>query len=594
MPRFSPQPATLVPTEVRRTCLTYETFFGLSEKPFSVSSDPRFLYKSRSHATALESLLAGIRRRDGLIVLTGDIGTGKTTLCRAALQNLDPRTLSALVPDPFASREDLLKMLLIDFGVMSVQDLTLGRLKDASRTELSYLLYEFLDTLVPLDAFVVVIIDEAQNMSLPLVEEIRILSDLNGRENQLQVVFVGQLELNAKLKLPEMRQVSQRVSVQCTLEALDRDAVGEYVAHRLRVAGGSPDRVSFAPDSIEAIFLASGGVPRLINRICDRALYQTYLKRAHSVDRATVEAVANEAGQFPSPAVPGPVAIGPPPVVIAEPAQPVALPAAVVAPPARIQAAAPLRFSSSRDALSDQVDVWLARVDVDAPEMAGFAREEPAIAAPVVPVAPVAVVIEVEPRVAAADRYVPDRIAAERAAHWDDVRSHKYVQRMGRRWVRKLRSAVVWVTLWVAVLGGMAVGIPYAAAGLAGVMEPTPLPALPAAPLKVAPVFAPRTPREPVREPLLTAPNAARGYLIEVALFKTRVRAEVLVAALMQAGFTAYQRPFNLGTRGMFQQVLIGQYATRDEAELGLQRLRLRQGHDDARVVASSASDIIP
>ena len=168
--------------------LTYEAFYGLKEKPFSLTSDPRFFYPSRTHAPALQDLLGGIRRRESLNVLTGDIGTGKTTLCKAVLQKLDRKTFSAFVSDPFASREDLLKVLLMDFGVASVEDLTSGRLRGASRAELSFLLYEFLGTLTPLQAFAVVFIDEAQNLSLPLIEEIRILSDADG---QLQVVLVG-------------------------------------------------------------------------------------------------------------------------------------------------------------------------------------------------------------------------------------------------------------------------------------------------------------------------------------------------------------------------------------------------------------------
>src|SRR5204863_4047092 len=136
------------------------------------------LSRSRSHAPIYDDLLAGIRRREGLIVLTGDIGTGKTTLCRAVLQDLDRKTFTTFVPDPFVSREDLLKIMLIDFGVMSVDDLKTGRLNGASRPDLSYPLYEFLNSLVPLQAFAVLIIDEAQNLSPALLEEIRILSDL--------------------------------------------------------------------------------------------------------------------------------------------------------------------------------------------------------------------------------------------------------------------------------------------------------------------------------------------------------------------------------------------------------------------------------
>jgi len=273
----------------RLTSLTYETFYGLREKPFSLSSDPAFFYNSSSHASAFHDLLSGIQRRESLGVVTGDIGTGKTTLCRTVLQNLDRKTFSAFVPDPFASREDLLKIVLADFGVVSAEDLASGRLRGASRTELSYLLYEFVETLSPLQAFAVVFIDEAQNLSLPLLEEIRILSDSDGREKQLQVVLVGQLELREKLRLPEMRQVAQRISVRCNLEALERDGVDGYISYRLHVAGGSPDRVRFSREAVDTVYEASGGVPRLINRLCDRALHHGHLRRAAVIDRTLVE-----------------------------------------------------------------------------------------------------------------------------------------------------------------------------------------------------------------------------------------------------------------------------------------------------------------
>src|SRR4029079_14335091 len=207
-----------VPADSRPTGRTYEPFYGLKENPFSLTSDSRFFYQSRSHAPAFDDLVNAIRPRESLNVLTGDIGTGKTTLFRAVLESLDRKTFTAFVPDPFASREDLLKILLVDFGVVSVDDVTSGRLRSASRTELSYLLYEFLGTLAPLQAFAVVFIDEAQNLAVPLLEELRILS---GADGQLQVVLVGQLELRQKLKLPEMRQVDQRISVHCNLAPLD-------------------------------------------------------------------------------------------------------------------------------------------------------------------------------------------------------------------------------------------------------------------------------------------------------------------------------------------------------------------------------------
>src|SRR5688572_13041534 len=264
--------------------LTYEPHYGLKEKPFSLSADPRFLYRSPAHAPAFEELLTGIRRREGLIVLTGEIGTGKTTLIRSVLQHLDRRTFTAFVPDPFVSREDLLKMLLVDFGVVSLADLKRGSLAGASRPDLSYPLYEFLDSLVPLQAFAVLIIDEAQNLPLPLLEEVRILSDLEGREKLLQVVLVGQPELRAHLKLPELRQVNQRVSVRCELTALGKEGIAGYVAHRLHVAGEGQARVEFAKDAIDALHEASRGTPRLINLICDRALYRGYIARVTQIE----------------------------------------------------------------------------------------------------------------------------------------------------------------------------------------------------------------------------------------------------------------------------------------------------------------------
>ena len=277
--------------------LTYEPFYGLREKPFSLSADPRFLYKSPAHAPAFDAILAGIRRREGLIVLTGEIGTGKTTLCRSVLQHLDRRTFAAFVPDPFVSREDLLKTLLVDFGVIAISDLTRGRFTSASRSELSYLLYEFLDSLVPLQAFAVLVIDEAQNLSLPLLEEIRILSELERREKLLQVVLVGQPELRTSLRLPQMRQVDQRVSVRCELTALDTEGVAGYVNHRLAVAGLGGSNVVFTPAALEALHQGSSGVPRVLNRLADRALERAHVARTRRIDSEFVWDAIDDLGQ---------------------------------------------------------------------------------------------------------------------------------------------------------------------------------------------------------------------------------------------------------------------------------------------------------
>jgi general secretion pathway protein A len=231
--------------------------------------------------------LNAIRRGEHLNVLTGDIGTGKTTLCRAVLDSLDRRTFSAFVSDPRVSRRDLLKMLLIEFGVVSADEVTGGRLRTASRTELRYRLSEFLGTLAALHAFAVVFIDEAQYLSPSLLEETRILSDA---DSPLQIVLVGQLELREKLKRPEMRQLDQRVSVHGQISPLDPACVADYIAHRLRQAGGSADRVRFSADAVDGIFELSAGVPRLVNRLCDRALRAGSIWRAATIDWTIVQA----------------------------------------------------------------------------------------------------------------------------------------------------------------------------------------------------------------------------------------------------------------------------------------------------------------
>src|SRR5262249_52758118 len=179
-----------------------------------------------------------IRRREGFVVVTGDIGTGKTTLCRAVLEQIDRATFTALVLNPFLSEEDLLKRVLQDFGVISREDVKAGRLSRVSKQSLIDALNDFLLGLVPLKAGAVLIIDEAQNLPLTVLEQIRILSNLEtDKEKLLQIILVGQLELQALLRSPELRQLDQRVSIRYELKPLDRDTVAAYISHRLAVAG---------------------------------------------------------------------------------------------------------------------------------------------------------------------------------------------------------------------------------------------------------------------------------------------------------------------------------------------------------------------
>jgi type II secretory pathway predicted ATPase ExeA/cell division septation protein DedD len=263
--------------------LTYEPYFGLREKPFSLASDPRFFCRHSSHGAAFDALAGGIRRREGILVLTGEVGTGKTTLCRAVLQSLDQKTFAAYVPDPFLSREELLKTLLVDFGVVSVDEIRSGRLRGATRTDLSYPLYDFLISLQPLKAFAVVMIDEAQNLTSELLEEIRILSDLEHGQKLLEVLLVGQPELRSRLAAHAMRQLSQRISIRCELSPLVREDVKPYVSRRLMIAGND-GRVQFTDAAIDIVFSASEGIPRVMNLVCDRALLRAARSQTMTVD----------------------------------------------------------------------------------------------------------------------------------------------------------------------------------------------------------------------------------------------------------------------------------------------------------------------
>ena len=270
----------------------YEQYFGFSEKPFSLTPDPKYLYRSQSHANAFELLQYAIRRREGFVVVTGDIGTGKTTLCRALLEEIDRTTFTALVLNPFLTEEDLLKRILQDFGVVSRENIKAGRLARVSKQDLIETLYDFLLGLIPLKANAVLIIDEAQNLPLPVLEQIRILSNLEtDKEKLLQIILVGQLNLGTLLRSPELRQLDQRVSIRYQLEPLDRETIAGYVAHRLTIAGGSA-AVTFAPAALDLLHRLSGGIPRLINLLCDRALLAAFSVRENRITADMVEHAA--------------------------------------------------------------------------------------------------------------------------------------------------------------------------------------------------------------------------------------------------------------------------------------------------------------
>jgi general secretion pathway protein A len=270
----------------------YEDYYGFTEKPFSLTPDPKYLYKSESHASAFELLQYAVRRREGFVVVTGDIGTGKTTLCRAVMGQLDRRVFTALVLNPFLSEDDLLRLILQDFGVVSRDEIKRGRLTNVSKQELIDTLNEFLLSLQPLGASAVLIFDEAQNLPRQVLEQIRILSNLEtDKDKLLQIVLVGQLNLKESLRLPDLRQLDQRVSIRFALKPLTREETGSYVAHRLAIAGGAGG-VSFTLSAVDLVHRCTTGIPRLINLVCDRALLCSYADRSTRVQPDAVRKAA--------------------------------------------------------------------------------------------------------------------------------------------------------------------------------------------------------------------------------------------------------------------------------------------------------------
>ncbi len=259
-------------TAPSRGAPTYEEFYGLLQSPFSLAPDPRFLYLSESHEEAIRLLLQAVHRNERFIVLTGDTGTGKTTLSRALMGQVPMTTLTSLILNPFLSVEELLREVLLDFGIISHTDVRSGRVKEATVEQLMRVLHDFLASLVTLGGRAVLIIDEAQHLSPAVLDRIRVMSDIEtSSSGLLQILLVGQPGLLDVLHQAEMRLLDQRVSLWARLKPLTRSEVEAYVAHRLSVAGASTV-VRFEASAIDAVHALTNGVPRPINLLCDRAL----------------------------------------------------------------------------------------------------------------------------------------------------------------------------------------------------------------------------------------------------------------------------------------------------------------------------------
>jgi general secretion pathway protein A len=268
--------------------LTYETFYGLREKPFSVAADPKFHYQSGSHERAAQDLLAAMRNRSGAAVLTAPVGMGKTTLCRALVQEIDRRTVVSLVLEPLQTLDDLLRTMLIDFGVVSRDDIAAA--PRVTRDVLTRTLHSFLESLVPLQASAVLFIDETQNVPVTLLAELGVMLAAPAAR-VLQLVLVGQPALTAVLQRAELRTLNASVARRIELGPLGADEIAGYVMHRLSIAGAHT-RIEFDAAAIARLFELSAGSPRVVNVICDRAMTRGQAASAAVIDGGLIESAA--------------------------------------------------------------------------------------------------------------------------------------------------------------------------------------------------------------------------------------------------------------------------------------------------------------
>lgn len=264
----------------------YEAFYGLTSKPFQLNPDPSFYFGSKQHRRAKAYLEYGLLRNEGFIVITGEIGAGKTTIVRGLLESMDAQAVTAAnLVSTQLDAEDTLRMVGAAFGV---------HVKDVSKADLLMALEAFLVTQVSEGKRSLLIVDEAQNLTQRAVEELRMLSNFQfGKQALLQTFLVGQPEFREILQHPNMQQLRQRVTATCHIGPLDVDETKGYIEHRLKCAGGT-GRPHFGTGAFEAIHKATGGIPRRINTICDRLLLLGFLGSKENLGVEDVEEVVNE------------------------------------------------------------------------------------------------------------------------------------------------------------------------------------------------------------------------------------------------------------------------------------------------------------
>jgi len=264
----------------------YKTFFGLKDNPFNVNPDPRYLFLTKEIEEALSGLMYGIQNRKGFITLIGEVGTGKTTLINRLVDWLHQRRIrTAFLFNSRMNTNQLFDFILAEFGISC---------ESRSKSHQLMSLNQWLLDRYRAGETTVLIVDEAQNLTYPVLEEIRLLTNLEtSTDKLLQIVLSGQQELEEKLKLPQLRQLRQRIMLRCKTAALTKEQTHDYISQRLRIAGASGELI-FSPAAVETIHLYSLGIPRVVNLLCEHSLVNAYVDQQRPISSKIVEDVAHE------------------------------------------------------------------------------------------------------------------------------------------------------------------------------------------------------------------------------------------------------------------------------------------------------------
>ncbi len=264
----------------------YEKFFGFSEKPFNTTPDSKFFFPSSKHTEALNSLIYAIDERKGFVVITGEIGAGKTTVCRTLINKLDMNTKVAIVTNTHLTPKELISEILDEFEIEH---------KGGTKQKLLSLLNHFLIKQVVEDMNVVLIIDEAQNLSPKVLEEVRMLSNLETeKEKLIQIILLGQPQLRVKLEHTRLEQFKQRIAVYYHLSPLTKKETNEYIQHRLKLVSSNGVLDIFNQQVADLIYEHSGGIPRIVNLVCDSALLSCYIYETKKITKKIISEVIKE------------------------------------------------------------------------------------------------------------------------------------------------------------------------------------------------------------------------------------------------------------------------------------------------------------